>query len=45
MSSLKKGGEPLAVEGLTYLLTIESPAKEALFVKPTTMLRMVPRPC
>ena len=40
MSSLEKGGEPLAVEGLTYLLTIESLAKEALFVKPTTMLRM-----
>ena len=40
MSSLEKGGEPLAVEGLTYLLTIESLAKEVLFVKPTTMLRM-----
>ena len=24
---------------------IESLAKEVLFVKPTTMLRMVPRPC
>ena len=44
MSSLEKGGEPLAVEGLTYLLTIESIAIEVLFAKPTTMLRMVPRP-
>ena len=45
MSSLEKGGEPLAVEGLTYLLIAESLAIEVLFVKPTTMLRMVPRPC
>ena len=45
MSSLEKGGEPLAVEGLTYLLIAESLAIEVLFAKPTTMLRMVPRPC
>ena len=40
MSSLEKGGEPLAVEGLTYLLIAESLAIEVLFAKPTTMLRM-----
>ena len=36
MSFLEKGGEPLAVEGLTYSRTAESLAIAGLFVKPTT---------
>ena len=44
MSSLEKGGEPLAVEGLTNNTSIASLSIIRKYVEPTTA-KAVPRPC